>query len=162
MTAAAVVGFLALVAGGATHSAPYAKADPNDYALNGVFTVTSDGQWAKTNERYHDEETVTSTWTFDTTCTATDTCSGRVTSDKGWSADVSYIEPMWYVSRTIDDWMHCPDGTFVAGRQTFKFFADQFDRPNLRGWDNTLGPSGACGVNKVLNIEMPLRLVPIG
>jgi len=160
-TAAAAIGCLAAVAGVATPLATVAVADPNDYALNGVFTVTSDGQWAKTNERYHDEATVVSTWTITTSCTAADTCSGRVDSDKGWSADVRYIEPMWYVNRTIDDWMHCPDGTSVAGRQTFKFFADQFDLPNMRGWDNTLGPSGACGVNKVLNIEMPLRLVPI-
>lgn len=152
----------AIVTGIATGTASVAHADLSDYALNGVFTVTSDGQWAKTNERYHDEATVISTWTFATTCTATDTCSGQVTSDKGWTADVGYVEPLWYVRRTVENWMHCPDGSFVAGQQTFKFFIDQYDKPNMRGWDNTLGPSGACGVNKVLNIEMPVRLVPIG
>lgn len=102
-----------------------------------------------------------STWTIVTSCRTTADCGGRVTSDQGWSADVSYVEPMWYVSRTLPDWMKCPDGTDVSGRQTFKFFPDELNKPVLRGWDNTLGPSGACGVNKVLNIEMPLKLIPV-
>lgn len=139
-----------------------AAADPNDFALNGTFTAISDGQWAKTNDRFHDEATVISTWTITTSCTSAIDCSGRVTSDHGWTADVTYTEPVWYVTRTLQDWAHCPDGTTAPGQQTFKFFADQFDKPMLRGWDNTLAPSGACGVNKVLNIEMPFKLIPVG
>ncbi|WP_396930327.1 hypothetical protein [Mycolicibacterium sp.] len=141
--------------------APPAAADPNDYALNGRFTAISDGQWAKTNERFHDEATVTSTWTIRTSCRTAIDCSGQVSSDQGWTADVTYDEPMWYVTRTVDDWMTCPDGTSVAGQQIIKFFIDHYDEPNLRGWDNTLGPSGACGINKVLDIELPFKLIPI-
>jgi hypothetical protein len=163
MTSLLATGCALLAVGGAwLGPSPQAHADPNEFALNGVFAATSDGQWAKTNDRFHDEATVTSTWTITTTCTATNTCSGQVTSDGGWSAAVSYIEPMWYVSRTVENWMPCPDGSTVAGRQTFKFFADQFDKPKLRGWDNTIGPSGACGINKVLNIELPFKLIPLG
>lgn len=137
-----------------------ARADLAAAALNGRFIAISDGQWAKTNERYRDEATVTSTWTITTTCTTVLDCAGQMTSDQGWTAPVSFTKPMWFVTRTIDNWIPCPDGTSVAGQQTFKFFIDEYDKPLLRGWDNTLGPSGACGVNKVLNIEMPFRLIP--
>jgi hypothetical protein len=132
-----------------------------DVALNGTFVATSDGQWAKTNDRFHDEATVTSTWTFTTACTTYTDCSGHMSSDQGWSADVRYIGPMWYVTRTLGGWEQCEDGTTAPGTQTFKFFRDEFDKPNLRGWDNTLNASGSCGINKVLDIELPLKLVPI-
>lgn len=140
---------------------PPAAADLQASALNGRFTVVSDGLFAKTNERRTDQATVTSTWTVTTTCTTTLACSGQMSSDQGWTAEVSYTKPMWYVTRRVPNWMPCPDGTFVDGQQTFKFFVDEYDKPFLRGWDNTLGPSGACGVNKVLNIEMPLKLIPL-
>jgi hypothetical protein len=139
-----------------------AHADLQAQALNGRFTVISDGLFAKTNDRRHNELTVTSTWTIATSCTSALDCAGQMGSDQGWSAPVTYIKPLWYVTRVVSNWIPCPDGTFVDGQQTFKFFVDEFDRPFLRGWDNTLGPSGACGVNKVLNIEMPLKLTPIG
>lgn len=141
--------------------APPAAADPNQYALNGKFTAISDGQWAKTNERFHDEATVVSTWTISTSCRTAIDCSGHVSSDQGWTADVTYTEPLWYVTRTLPDWMTCPDGTSVEGKQIIKFFVDRYDEPNLRGWDNTLGPSGACGLNKVLDIELPFKLIPL-
>jgi hypothetical protein len=32
----------------------------------------------------------------------------------------------------------------------------------LKGWDNTLNQSGSCGINKVLNIELPFTLTPVG
>jgi hypothetical protein len=139
-----------------------AAADLDDVGLNGKFTAVSDGQWAKTNDRFHDEATVTSTWTITTSCRTAVDCSGHVTSDQGWSADVTYTEPLWYVTRKLDGWMKCPDGSTAPGRQIIKFFADQFDKPMLRGWDNTLGPSGACGINKVLDVELPFKLIPIG
>jgi hypothetical protein len=40
----------------------------------------------------------------------------------------------------------------------FKFSADE----KLSGWDYTVGPSGACGANKWLVIEMPFKLVKTG
>ena len=145
---------------GTTVAAP-AAADPHDFALNGRFTAISDGQWAKTNDRFHDETTVVSTWTISTSCRTAIDCSGHVSSDQGWTADVTYTEPLWYVTRTLPDWMTCPDGTSVEGKQIIKFFLDHYDEPNLRGWDNTLGPSGACGINKVLDVEMPFKLIPV-
>ncbi|MGV0790705.1 Rv2253/PknI dimerization domain-containing protein [Mycolicibacterium sp. XJ1819] len=147
-------------AGGLTPT--IASADLDRFALNGTFTAISDGVFAKTNERRERQATVVSTWTITTSCRTAIDCSGRMTSDQGWTADVTYTEPLWYVTRTLPDWLKCPDGTAVPGQQTFKFFEDQFDKPNLRGWDNTLAVSGACGVNKVLNIEMPFKLIPIG
>lgn len=140
---------------------PPARADLDAMALNGRFTVISDGLFAKTNDRRTDQLTVTSTWTVATVCVTALDCGGQMSSDQGWTAEVTYTKPMWYVTRRIPKWIPCPDGTFVDGQQTFKFFVDQFDKPNLRGWDNTVGPSGACGVNKVLNIEMPLTLLPL-
>ena len=52
-------------------------------AINGTFTAFSDGQWAKTNDSYHDELSVTQTWTITSTCATYQDCTGRVTSDQG-------------------------------------------------------------------------------
>ncbi|MDT5195205.1 MAG: hypothetical protein QOH20_1959, partial [Mycobacterium sp.] len=41
-----------------------ARASGDDLALNGTYLATSNGDWAKTNESYHDETTVRSTWTI--------------------------------------------------------------------------------------------------
>jgi hypothetical protein len=141
-----------------------AAAEPKeDVELHGTYTAFSDGRWAKTNDRFHDEASVTSTWRITTTCTTYAACSGSVTSDQGWTAPVSYISPMWYVVRTIDGWDHCDDGTTAPGTQTFKFYYDeQFNPTILKGWDNTLSASGGCGINKVLNIELPFSLTPVG
>jgi hypothetical protein len=40
---------------------------------------------AKTLERFQDEATVTSTWTFNTTCPNPFRCTGQVSSDQGWT-----------------------------------------------------------------------------
>ena len=50
-------------------SAPQAGAAFCDPLPNGRFTATSDGVWAKTNDVFHDEATVTSTWTITSSCT---------------------------------------------------------------------------------------------
>jgi hypothetical protein len=156
----ALVGWAVCVVGVPETAAADTKAD---VALNGTFTAFSNGQYAKTNDRFHDEESVTSTWAITTTCSTYTECSGHVTSDQGWTAPVTYISPMWFVVRTIDGWEHCADGTTAPGTQTFKFFLDQqFNPTNLKGWDNTLNESGSCGINKVLNIELPFTLTPVG
>ena len=60
---------LLLVAASVVVSAPPAQADPDDgVALNGTYTAFSDGVWAKTNDSFHDERSVTQTWTITTTC----------------------------------------------------------------------------------------------
>lgn len=138
-----------------------ANADPGDgVALNGTYTVFSDGQWAQTNQSYHDEAGVTQTWTVTSSCTTYQDCTGRVVSDQGWTADLAYLSGRWKVARTVDGWEHCGDGSAAPGQQAFTFWPDLADRTQLVGWDQTIGPSGACGVNKWLNITMPLRLTP--
>jgi hypothetical protein len=126
------------------------------YAVNGTYTAVSDGQWAKTRESYHDEATITNTWTITSMCANAYECSGQVTSDQGWRADLQYISGLWYVSRELPNWAPCPDGTAAAGHQTFKFYT--LDETTLVGTDYTVGPSGACGKNLPLWIEMPFKL----
>jgi hypothetical protein len=112
--------------------APHAGAD-DDVAINGTFTAFSDGQWAETNDSYHDEVSVTQTWTITSTCT------------------------------TIPNWEPCADGTSHPGKQSYTFWLDYpQDRNQYLGWDRTEGPSGGCGFNKVLDVEMPFRLTRLG
>ncbi|MBX7453949.1 hypothetical protein GR927_38745 [Mycolicibacterium sp. 3033] len=138
-----------------------ATAAPNDgVALNGVYTVVSDGQMARTNERFRDEATVIARWTVSSDCTTFQDCTGRVDSDQGWTADITYLSNVWYVRRTLPNWEPCPDGTAAPGEQTYFFWRDPDDTAILTGWDETKGPSGACGINKQLVIKLPLRLTP--
>jgi len=139
---------------------PGTAAADDAVALNGTYTVVSDGQWAKTNYRYHDEATVTQTWTITSSCATFQDCTGRVVSDAGWSADAVYASGRWRVRRTIENWQPCADGTTAPGDQSFEFWRPrlELDDTRLVGWDRTTGPSGACGINKWLNITMPLTL----
>ena len=141
---------------------PVAQADPNDgVAINGTYTAFSDGQWAQTNQSYHDEADVTQSWTITSTCSTYQDCTGRVTSDQGWSADLIYLSGRWKVAHTVPHWEPCADGTAAAGEQAFTFWKGRPD-PHLIGWDQTIGPSGACGINKWLNVTMPFSLTPAG
>jgi hypothetical protein len=135
----------------------FASVDP---AINGSYTATSDGQWAKTNESFHDEATVTSTWTITSSCAGAYDCTGTVASDSGWSTEIVYISRMWFVTRVLNDWMRCADGTTAPGEQIIKFYEDPNVKGKYVGWDTTAGPSGACGVNRPLFIEIPFTLVP--
>ena len=140
-----------------------AHADPNDgVALNGTYTAFSDGVWAKTKDSLHEEASVSQTWTITSTCTTYQDCTGRVVSDQGWSADMVYRSGTWRVRRTVDNWEPCPDGTAHPGEQTFTFWHGYPDPIPYKGWDTTLGPSGACGINRPLNIRMPFTLTPVG
>lgn len=133
-------------------------------ALNGTYRAVSDGIWAKTNDRFHDESTVTTTWTVTSTCATFQDCTGRVVSDAGWSANLHYRSGQWRVDREVIDWQHCPDGSTAPGTQSFTFAparADDVDQSKLLGWDNTTGPSGACGVNQWFNITMPFTLTAL-
>lgn len=145
--------------------APAARASVSP-AINGTYRATSLGNWAKTNNSYHDEATVTSTWTVTSTCSTAQDCSGQVTSDQGWSAPlVMHDGAMWFVKRDVPNWGTCPDGSTFTGQQTFNFFPVAPDgnggldwSPTMAGKDMTIGPGGACRVNKALAIEMPFRL----
>ncbi len=138
---------------------PAAQADV-DPSLNGEFIATSDGQWAKTNEIFHDEVTVVSTWTISSTCTNAYACTGTVTSDQGWTAPAKYTSQMWFVTRTLEGWEPCADGTVAQGQQIIKFYESRYQLGKYEGWDTTTGPSGACGISRPLFIEIPFTLVP--
>src|SRR5262245_44714880 len=106
LTAASVAG--AALAGGVA-AAPIAQA--GDWALNGRYLATSNGDWAQTNEVYRDEGSVRSVWTIAMTCTTEITCSGRVDTDAGWSADIVTTNG-WYVVKVLrPGWEPCPNGT---------------------------------------------------
>jgi hypothetical protein len=141
--------------------ASVAPAAAEEIALNGTFIVVSDGQWAKTRYSFHDEATVTQTWTVTSTCSDFLACTGRVTSDQGWSADLRYMSGQWRAVRVVPNWQPCADGTAAPGEQNFLFYRDR-DTGKLVGEDKTIGPSGGCGVNQWLTVSMPMSLTQIG
>jgi hypothetical protein len=126
--------------------------------LGGTYTAFSDGQWAKTKHSFHDEVSVTTTWTVTTTCRDYLYCTGQVTSDQNWSAPAECKSGMWVVTHDVPNWEPCPDGTAATGQQKFIFWS-QTDPSKFEGWDTTLGPSGACGINHWLRVEMPFTLI---
>lgn len=156
--ALSVIGSIVLVA------APAARAE-RDWALNGTFVATSNGDWAATNDVYRDEVSVRSLWTISMTCSNTVTCEGRVDSDAGWSAPIATKSSEYVVERVIPDWERCADGTAtVTGHQRYRFFPvgeGGFVRPGspiFAGSDKTSGESGACRLSDKLEIDMPFRL----
>jgi hypothetical protein len=143
-------------------TAPTAAAD--DAALNGKFMAQSNGDWATTNDVYHDEGSSRSTWTIAMTCTNVLTCAGNVTSDAGWTADIVISNGEYIVKRELPNWETCTDGRTVTGHQRYRFFPVDdvgFLRPGSRtfaGFDKTSGESGSCSLNEKLEIDMPFRL----
>src|SRR5579875_1559336 len=138
----------------------WATTDTDALALNGRYQATSDGQWATTNDQFHNEATVTSIWTITSSCTNPMECTGQVTSDQGWTAPLQLVGGnMWRVVHDVPNWEQCGDDRPAAtGHQVFRFSADE----KLAGDDHTVGPSGACGANRWLVIDMPFKLVKIG
>jgi len=143
---------------------PTAVASGDEWGLNGTYVATSNGPWAQTNDVFHDEASVRSTWTISTTCSTPVECTGRVTSDLGWSADVSIHGSEYVVKHDIPNWEPCPDGAARTGHQIYRFYpVDErgwvtFGSTIFAGVDRTSGDSGACGINKALVITMPFRL----
>ena len=149
---------------------PHAGAAFCDPPLNGTFNAISDGVLAKTNDVFHDERPVTSTWTVSTSCTEEfPDCAGRMASSQGWSAPMNCeAGGMWYVRRHLDRWEHCHDGSDAPGEQLYYFSPQLTGAPSFSavstfsGMDRTVGPSGGCGINKPLVIEIPFKLTRIG
>lgn len=81
-------------------SAPTSPADTDGTAVNGRFTAVSDGQWAKTNESFRDEATVTDTWTITSQCANAFECTGQIVSDRGWTAELRYLSGTTTVPRS--------------------------------------------------------------
>lgn len=158
---------LILLAGGLT-AAPIATAAGN-WALNGVYTATSNGEWARTNDVFHDERSVRARWTISSQCSYPTECTGTVRSDQGWTAPIYQTGGEWYVKHVITGWMPCPDGSAADGLQVFRFKAmtpsGEMTDPTsntLIGEDATTGPGGACGRSLPLFIAMPFKLVKQG
>jgi hypothetical protein len=145
---------------------PVATAHAGELALNGTYAALSNGEWAKTNESYHDEVSVRSVWTISSTCNNPQECTGTVSSDQGWTAPLRKTAVAWIVDRVIPNWEPCPDGSAAPGQQKIRFWRVGADgRVDVRnesqtyaGLDNTMSPSGACGINQPLVVTMPFRL----
>nr|WP_090339163.1 hypothetical protein [Mycolicibacterium malmesburyense]CRL67290.1 hypothetical protein CPGR_00366 [Mycolicibacterium malmesburyense] len=159
------VGFVAVAVTG-IGLAGGAQATDNEWGLNGRYTATSNGEYAKTNDAFRDEASLRSTWTITTTCSYPTECTGTVVSDFGWTAPIYKTGGVWYVKHTVEDWIPCPDGTAAPGLQVFRFVPVNEDgsltdpaSTTLAGEDQTTGPSGACGVSKPVFINMPFKLV---
>ena len=143
----------------------------DEVAINGTYRVTSIGNWAKYNEQYNGEPTTVQTWTLSSTCTTYQECDGTVKSDEGWSSRLYMRDgTLWYARHEVPNWERCQDGTAFTGKQTFSFYpADPggsgdfiLGSPVMAGKNKTVGPSGACGQNQWLTIELPMRLDKIG
>jgi hypothetical protein len=147
---------------------PAAPASASNYGveLNGTYRMISNGDWAKTNEVFMDEPTQVQTWTVSSSCESPIRCTGTVTSDQGWTASMANLGSYWLLERVVENWEPCPDGTAVPGTQRFWFWG--WDPVNsqtnmtfvdmLAGRTRTQAASGACGINKPLVIEVPVRL----
>jgi hypothetical protein len=143
---------------------------PADVELHGSYKATFIGNWSKINQQYNGQPTVVSTWRINTKCTTMEDCTGTVNSDQGWTAPITMTDGQtWYVRHDVPNWERCQDGTAFTGQQTTWFYAVEADTgypeptsPVFNGKDKTIGPSGACGQNKWLEVETPFRLDKLG
>jgi hypothetical protein len=143
---------------------PAAASD--NWGLNGTYIATSNGEWAKTNDIFHNERSVRSTWTISTVCSFPTECSGTVNSDLGWSAPIYQKGGVWFVKRVVPKWEPCPDGSAGDGLQLYRFLEStpdgaqqDLDSNIFTGEDQTTGVAGACGISLPLFITMPFKLV---
>jgi len=160
-----IVGLAAVVFMECISPMPRAQASDYGFELNGTYRVTSNGDWAKTNDVFIDQQTVVQTWTVSSSCVSPVECTGEVMSDHGWTAPLRFVNSHWIVDREIPNWEPCPDGTAATGAQKFIFWGvsatgigDFRNTDLLAGSDATIGPSGACGINKPLVIKLPIRV----
>lgn len=148
---------------GASLALPSARADDFGVALNGTYAMKSDGEQAKTNEVFFDQQTVTETWKISTSCASPVECTGQVVSDRGYTATAK-LDDYWYIRHDVPNWLPCPDGSFATGHQQFILLGwnpaagerDQKNTDMLIGRNVTKSDSGACGVNQPKVIELPI------
>jgi hypothetical protein len=145
-----------------------APAQASNYGveLNGTYRVMSDGEWARGDrDVLYDQQTVIETWTVTTDCVSPIECAGTVVSDRGWTG-TARLDDFWYVDHDIPNWVPCSNGTFAPGHQKFILWGidpttNERMTKNmsfLAGRNQTKSPSGACGVNAPVVIEMPVRM----
>lgn len=158
-----------IAAGGILSSSPVAGADNPEWGLNGTYTATSNGEWARKNDVFYDQASLRSTWTINTVCSYPGECTGTVHSEWGWSEPIYQKSGTWWVKHVVENWIPCPDGTSAPGLQVFRFNAMTLDgsrsdptSTTLVGQDATTGVSGACGRSKPVYINMPFKLVKVG
>ncbi len=143
-------------------AAPAAASD--GWGINGTFAVSSNGQWAKVDERYNPQPGERATWTISTTCTSPTDCAGTVHSDEGWSAPIYTTDGLWYVKRVVPDWRFCADGSPIEGLREYKIYPVGMDghydadSQEYTGENMTTGPSGSCGRNQWPQIRMPFYM----
>lgn len=146
-----------------------ACAEYDEYAMNGTFTVVSNGEWARMNDRYQDEPSVHSTWTVTSQCSTAITCAGTVASSLGWTEDIyTTAGNLWYVKHLVPEWIPCPDGTTAPGLQVYRIYraTDEglavLSHSDLwLGEDETTGVSGNCGRNKSLVLNLPVKITKV-
>ncbi|OBI78513.1 hypothetical protein [Mycobacterium sp. E740] len=167
-------GAAAIAVFGSLATSTPAHADDFDIALNGTYRVMSDGEWAKRGmtpggaDVFFDQKTVVQTWTISTECVSPIECSGTVQSDLGWTGTIR-LKDFWIIDHDIPNWLPCPDGSSAPGHQ--KFIVSGWNPARnernvkitdfLMGRDQTKGPSGACGTNQPVVIEMPVKMQKI-
>jgi hypothetical protein len=165
-TSGAIATAAAVAMIGGLAAAP-ARAVTDEMPINGTFIARSMGDWAQTRDSYHNEVTVTSTWTINSTCTGPTDCTGQVQSDKGWTAPLLWYGGAWEVKREIPNWEPCEDGTAYTGHQFIRFVGVDEDGLQITrqstaiqfsGTDRTDGESGACGINNKQVITMPFTM----
>jgi len=133
------------------------------------FSATSNGEWARSNDIFHEQNSVRAIWTISSVCSYPTECTGTVTSDQGWTAPIYQTGGEWYVKHVVPQWIPCQDGSAADGFQVFRFKrmtpdGDMTDPSSntLIGEDATTGSSGACGRSLPILITLPFKLVKIG
>jgi hypothetical protein len=166
-----VAAAIALVAGTGIATPAYAEGSSD---ISGVYQVMSDGEWAQRDAApggapvFIDQATTTERWTIHTTCATPIECNGTVVSSLGWTG-TARLDDHWFVDHEIPNWLPCPDGTFAPAHQKFILWGvdpatnerQYTDITFFAGRNQTKTPSGACGRNQPLQIEMPVKVVKL-
>ncbi|EHB54103.1 hypothetical protein MycrhDRAFT_4566 [Mycolicibacterium rhodesiae JS60] len=152
----------AVTVAGLNCAAP-AAAD-EQWGINGTFVMSSNGEWAKVNERFENQPSERNIWTIQSTCISPTECTGTVTSDAGWTAPIYTTNGLWYVKRTIPNWRFCADGAAIEGFQEYLIYPVGIDghvdpsADEYTGRNRVIGPSGSCGRNQWPVIAMPIYM----
>jgi hypothetical protein len=160
----AILGAVALSTLGTIAATPAAHASTFGFELNGTYSFLSNGEWAKSNDSYHNEAVVRSTWQISSSCSSSAACTGQVTSDQGWTAPLVYRDSTWVVRRELVNWAPCETGGAATGHQVLLFYGVDDNGLNtgstdlLAGTDSTTTDGGSCGKNLPLKIVIPIRL----